>query len=116
MALIEGKVDMGHVRPLLTLAEEQQVTLLNTIINEQLAVRQAEKLAGQRFNNEKMGGSEFLPKNQDVETKWKAKLPKTDWLKLQFSKTRVGHGKLIRNFSSEDELQFYIRHIEDMIR
>lgn len=42
--LLQGKLDMGHARALLSLEESQQIELANEIVKKGLSVRQAERL------------------------------------------------------------------------
>src|SRR3970282_344898 len=46
--LMEGSLDMGHARALLSLEGAQQVLLANKIVLEGLSVREAEKLVQQQ--------------------------------------------------------------------
>ena len=48
--LMEGNLDMGHARALLTLESAQQVLLANKIVASGLSVREAEKLAQNLLN------------------------------------------------------------------
>ncbi|MER2514783.1 MAG: ParB/RepB/Spo0J family partition protein [Nitrosomonas ureae] len=45
--MMQGKIDMGHGRALLSLVPAQQIQLANTIVQKQLSVRETEKLVNQ---------------------------------------------------------------------
>ncbi|PXW88931.1 chromosome segregation DNA-binding protein [Nitrosomonas sp. Nm84] len=45
--MMQGKIDMGHGRALLTLAPAQQIKIANVIVQRQLSVRETEKLVNQ---------------------------------------------------------------------
>lgn len=45
--MMQGKIDMGHGRALLTLVPAQQITMANLIVQKQLSVRETEKLVNQ---------------------------------------------------------------------
>ena len=45
--MMQGKIDMGHGRALLTLAPAQQIKIANAIVQKQLSVRETEKLVNQ---------------------------------------------------------------------
>lgn len=109
--LLNGNIDMGHARALLPLPVIEQEEITAKIINEQLTVRQTEKLVNrhlQRVANHKQSVSA----NSSIEKKWKTLYQDNDWLSFQFSKTKAGQGKLILNFSDEKELQYYLEQLK----
>jgi ParB family transcriptional regulator, chromosome partitioning protein len=48
--MMQGKIDMGHGRALLTLAAAQQIKIATLIVHKQLSVRETEKLVNQLEN------------------------------------------------------------------
>ena len=107
--LMEGKLDMGHARALIGLEPAQQVMLANKITQENLSVREVEKLVKQ------------------VDGAMKPKVPKTnihqDVLSLQdmlseklgagvtITAKANGSGTLKINYSNLDELEGFIKKI-----
>ena len=107
--LMEGKLDMGHARALIGLEPAQQVMLANKITQENLSVREVEKLVKQ------------------VDGAMKSKVPQTNIHQDVFSlqdmlseklgagvtitaKTN-GSGTLKINYSNLDELEGFIKKI-----
>ncbi len=107
--LMEGKLDMGHARALIGLEPAQQVMLANKITQENLSVREVEKLVKQ------------------VDGAMKPKVPQTnihqDVLSLQdmlseklgagvtITAKANGSGTLKINYSNLDELEGFIKKI-----
>ena len=107
--LMEGKLDMGHARALIGLEPAQQVMLANKITQENLSVREVEKLVKQ------------------VDGAMKPKVPQTnihqDVLSLQDMLSEMlgagvtiaakanGSGTLKINYSNLDELEGFIKKI-----
>lgn len=50
--LIEGQIDMGHARALLSLSAAEQILIANQIVAKQLSVRETERLVKQVLNHE----------------------------------------------------------------
>lgn len=48
--MMQGKIDMGHGRALLSLSAAQQIKIAHTIVGKQLSVRETEKLVNQTEN------------------------------------------------------------------
>ena len=107
--LMEGRLDMGHARALIGLEPAQQVMLANKITQENLSVREVEKLVKQ------------------VDGAMKPKVPQTnihqDVLSLQDMLSEMlgagvtiaakanGSGTLKINYSNLDELEGFIKKI-----
>jgi ParB family chromosome partitioning protein len=109
--LMDGSLDMGHARALLSLEGAQQVLLANKIVLEGLSVREAEKLVQQQ------GEQAAAEKNIGIKA---AKTPNRDALKLQeemsehlgarveIKPNSKGGGKLIIEYSSNDHLEEFL--------
>lgn len=107
--LMDGKIDMGHARALLSLDAAQQVITANKVVAEKLSVRDAEKLVQ----------SILTP-----QTKPKRPVPSRDLLILQEElaqrigttvqiKTGIkGAGKLIIEYTSNDHLDELISRLK----
>ncbi|HLP98165.1 MAG TPA: ParB/RepB/Spo0J family partition protein [Sideroxyarcus sp.] len=103
--LMEGSLDMGHARALLSLDGAQQVLLANKIVLEGLSVREAEKLVQQQ-------GEQAPAKTEGKKT------PKVDRDTLQLQEEMSAHlgarveiksnskggGKLVIEYASNDHL------------
>ncbi len=51
--LMQGKIDMGHARALLSLGNAEQIEIGNLIAKKQLSVREAERIVQSRLNGER---------------------------------------------------------------
>ena len=103
--LMEGKLDMGHARALLSLEGAQQITTANQVAIEQLSVRETEELV-----NGLVAG--------DIKTKPQVKTKKLDrdvfrlqeslssqlGTKVEIKAAKNGSGKLIVVYQSNDHL------------
>jgi ParB family chromosome partitioning protein len=103
--LMEGKLDMGHARALLSLEGAQQITTANQVAIEQLSVRETEELV-----NGLVAG--------DVKTKPQVKTKKLDrdvfrlqeslssqlGTKVEIKAAKNGSGKLVVAYQSNDHL------------
>lgn len=103
--LMEGKLDMGHARALLSLEGAQQITTANQVAIEQLSVRETEELV----NGLVVG---------DVKTKPQVKTKKLDrdvfrlqeslssqlGTKVEIRAAKNGSGKLVVAYQSNDHL------------
>ncbi|NOU01005.1 MAG: ParB/RepB/Spo0J family partition protein [Gallionella sp.] len=103
--LMEGKLDMGHARALLSLEGAQQITTANQVAIEQLSVRETEELV-----NGLVAG--------DIKTKTQVKTKKLDrdafrlqeslssqlGTKVEIKAAKNGSGKLIVVYQSNDHL------------
>jgi len=91
----EGKLTMGHVRPLITMKDDAQIeALAKRIVKENLSVRAVEALT-----KVKVEPAEDTPKNKK-DYRYVTGLLQT---KLQ-SKVKVDEGKIVIPFADDDEL------------
>jgi ParB family chromosome partitioning protein len=105
--LMEGSLDMGHARSLLSLEGSQQVLLANKIVLEGLSVREAEKLVqqqGEQTPSSKTTGSKKTQKvsrdTQQLEEEMSAHLG----ARVEIKTNSKGGGKLVIEYSSNDHL------------
>lgn len=103
--LIEGQMEMGHARALLSLSEEQQLDLAMTIIQDGLTTSEVERRVAKLLHQT---GSEAIAKNivdkdpdiQSLETKIADKLG----MMVAISHKRNGRGRVTLHYNSLDEL------------
>jgi ParB family chromosome partitioning protein len=104
--LMEGSLDMGHARALLSLEGAQQVLLANKIVLEGLSVREAEKLVQQQSEtpSTKTAGSKRTQKvnrdTQQLQEEMSAHLG----ARVEIKSNSKGGGKLVIEYSSNDHL------------
>lgn len=101
-----GKIEMGHARALLSLKEDQQFDVANQVIQRSLSVRQTEDLVKRVLNPK--------PKKSTSVDPYIATLMQSLSQKLE-SKTEIkqsnNKGKIIIHYSSSDELDNILKHI-----
>ncbi|MBP9741863.1 MAG: ParB/RepB/Spo0J family partition protein [Burkholderiales bacterium] len=103
--LIEGQMEMGHARALLSLSEELQLDLAITIIHDGLTTSEVERRVAKLLHQAE---NETIPKNtvdkdpdiQSLETKIADKLG----MMVAISHKRNGRGKITLHYNSLDEL------------
>lgn len=111
MMLINGSLDMGHARALLTLDNNEQIEIAMKIVARNLSVRETEKLVNQC----KLAQPEtnFLSSISTQKTQQLSKIL-TDRLsskvKIQFNSR--GEGKVIIHVSSLDEAEWLVEHLK----
>jgi len=104
--LMEGSLDMGHARALLSLEGAQQVLLANKIILEGLSVREAEKLVQQQSEaapaktSSGKKGSKVDRDTQQLQEEMSAELG----ARVEIKSNSKGGGKLLIEYSSNDHL------------
>ena len=66
--LLEGQIDMGHARALLSLSAAEQILIATQVVAKQLSVRETEKLVKQILSNEHQNNKATAnkEKNRDV--------------------------------------------------
>ena len=105
--LMEGSLDMGHARSLLSLEGAQQVLLANKIVLEGLSVREAEKLVQQQGSQapEKAAnpGKKPRPENRDTQ-RLQDEISAQLGAKVEIKPNSKGGGKLVIEYSSNDHL------------
>lgn len=107
--LVEGQLEMGHARALLTLPCEQQVELANRIIEKKLTVREAEKLVQFRKSTRK---KQKYPHNIELDDLTK-KLSNSLSLKVSANINERGEGKIMIHFTSLAEVDWMIDQLPE---
>jgi len=111
MMLVDGLLDMGHARALLTLDDNLQRLIANTIIEKQLSVRETEKLV----NRTKFSASEtkFVESVDDQKIHYLNKILSerlSSKVKIQFNSK--GEGKIIIHVNSMVEAEWLVEHLQ----
>lgn len=106
MALASGEISEGHARALLSLKKQRdQLSLLTTIINRGLNVRQTEALARQLLLGD---DAEARPKRPPLTPHDKTMLAKFEsklGTKIELNRSEGETGRLVIHFYSQEELQ-----------
>ena len=105
--LMEGSLDMGHARSLLSLEGAQQVLLANKIILEGLSVREAEKLVQQQTEQaptKTASPSKKAPKEDRDTQRLQEEISAQLGVRVEIKPNSKGGGKLVIEYSSNDHL------------
>lgn len=107
--LVNGKLEMGHARCLLTLPSEQQSMLAQKIVEKNLTVRDAERLVQLcKLPNEK----KIQPYANEVNS-WVKKLSNSLSSKVAVNINEKGEGKVVIHFSSPDEVDWLVEQLAE---
>ena len=108
--LEQGRLDVGHARPLLSLEESEQLRIAEKIATEKMTARQVERLVTKKKEGRK-GGNQ--PQKQDPNlTKLERDISEALGAKTQITQTKNGKGKLVINFNSLEVLQGILEKIK----
>jgi ParB family chromosome partitioning protein len=98
--LMESRLDMGHARALLGLEGAQQISIANKVVQEQLSVRNTEKLVNKqleaRVKSEKIQDRDLM--------RLEAALSDQLGAKVEIKTAKNGSGKLVVAFDSNEHL------------
>jgi ParB family chromosome partitioning protein len=104
--LMQGSLDMGHARSLLSLEGAQQVLLANKIILEGLSVREAEKLVQQQGEQTPAKtASKKAPKEDRDTQRLQDEISAQLGVRVEIKPNGKGGGKLVIEYSSNDHLE-----------
>lgn len=105
--LMDGALDMGHARALLSLEGAQQVLLANKIILEGLSVREAERLVQQQSDQSPTKAtSPKSPKKDDRDTlRLQEEISSQLGARVEIKPNGKGGGKLVIEYASNDHLE-----------
>lgn len=108
-ALVEGKINAGQARALLSLpGESQQMQMLSSMLGEKITVRELEREAAKKKLNNSKGNWRRDPNLMYLEDKLREKLG----TKVTVSK-KGGKGNIVISYYSEEELAQLIRKLSE---
>jgi ParB family chromosome partitioning protein len=98
--MMQGKIDMGHGRALLSLAPLQQIKIANVIVQKQLSVRETEKIVNQiehpALKQVKKPDRDLLRLQEDVSERLGAQ--------VAIKPKKNGQGNIVIHYTSLDQL------------
>lgn len=104
--LEDNKLEMGHARAILAAPKEQQKELAILVVNEQMNVRQTERIVAGYVQKLKTGNANKKATKQDADTFNLCKsLSDNLGARVQIESLRNNKGRIIINYNSTDELQ-----------
>jgi ParB family transcriptional regulator, chromosome partitioning protein len=102
-ALVEGRISEGHARALVGMPPDAQVTLLRTVVEQGLSVRQTEELVRRlREPREPAAARSRQGRDQDLE-RVEEELRRSLGTKVSLSRSRRG-GRIVIEYYSDEEL------------
>ena len=107
-ALLEGKIEMGHARAMLSLAASEQVMVCQKVISNNLSVRDVEALIGQRSPAKRKIKKQKTADIVNFEENLSDKLGTP----VKISHKSNGSGVLKINYSNLDQLDSILKKIE----
>ena len=107
-ALLEGKIEMGHARAMLSLAASEQVMVCQKVISNNLSVRDVEALIGQRSPAKRKIKKQKTADIVNFEENLSDKLGTL----VKISHKSNGSGVLKINYSNLDQLDSILKKIE----
>ena len=109
--LEHGDIEMGHARALLGLRDDQQSSAAADVVSRAMTVRQTEALVRSLQDDAKPQTSQSTPNNPDVQ-RLERMLGERLGAKVAIQHTAKGKGKLVINYTSLDELDGILGHIQ----
>ncbi len=104
--LSKGAIEMGHARALLSLKEDQQFEVANQVVKRSLSVRQTEELVKRVLNPKPKRTTRTDPHIEALMQSLSQKLDSKTEIKSNGDK-----GKIIIHYTSSDELDNILKHI-----
>ena len=101
--LMQGKIEMGHARALLTVSGSRQAELAHQIINRNLSVREAEQLVGQVETQSRKTLRKQPRKDRDLQA-LEEELSEILGTAVTVKTMRGGRGKLTIDYAGLDQL------------
>ena len=108
--LLEGEIDMGHARALLTLSKARQVELAGQVVAKGLSVRETERLVQQAtapVDRARAEAPRLDPDSRRLQEELSESLGATVTLKPRAS----GKGSVVIDYSSLDELSGIVKRL-----
>lgn len=103
--LMEGRLDMGHARALLSLESGEQIMLANKIVMDGLSVREAEKLVQTLGDQpEKIKARKAAQPSRDTE-RLQEEMSAYLGTRVEIKTNSKGGGKLIIEYANNDSLE-----------
>ena len=106
--LLEGEIDMGHARAVITLKSASQISLINTVISKNLSVRDLESLIKKKNNT---GSSAKISAKPQDTVILEQELSEKLCANVSITHQSSGHGKVEIKYSSLQELEGIIKKI-----
>ncbi len=111
--LVNGDIEMGHARALLSLDDDRQAAAGSEIVAKGLNVRQTEDMV-RRLMSTDTAKKKSQPRNDADTRRLEEKLSTRLGQPVAIQHTAKGKGKLVINYGSLDELEGILNHFGDL--
>ena len=110
--LEERKLDMGHARALLAIADEvQQLDAARQVVRKELSVRETERLVKRMVEGKGRSSKPAPAANADIR-RLEIEVSERLGAKVRVEHTKKGSGRLVIGYNSLDELDGILKHIK----
>jgi ParB family chromosome partitioning protein len=111
----EGKISMGHAKPLLGLDSLTQKKLAKRIVDEELSVRQIEEITQNLTQKKESKRKPAKPHTEELPEKFGVLLELLDTKfnnKIQFKRNKNSEGgSIVINYASDEEIETFIKNL-----
>lgn len=108
--LMQGKIEMGHARALLSVSGSRQAELAHQIISRNMSVREAEQLVGQVETASRKTARKQPRKDRDLQA-LEEELAEILGTAVTIKSARNGRGKLTIDYASLDQLDTVLKKL-----
>jgi ParB family chromosome partitioning protein len=108
--LISGKIEAGHAKALLTLDQEDQISMSTDVINKNLSVRETEMVV-KNFKLPKVSSVRQAFKDNERIKSWTEILSQRLSSSISIALNERGQGKIVIKIDSTEEIEWLIKHI-----
>ncbi|MEO8157398.1 MAG: ParB/RepB/Spo0J family partition protein [Betaproteobacteria bacterium] len=108
--LMQGKIEMGHARALLSVNGARQAELAHQIISRNMSVREAEQLVGQVETTSRKTARKQPRKDRDLQA-LEEELAEILGTAVTIKSARNGRGKLTIDYASLDQLDIVLKKL-----
>jgi ParB family chromosome partitioning protein len=111
----DGKMSMGHAKPLLGLESVTRKKLAKRVIEEELSVRQIEEIVQGLTQKKESKRKPDRPRQEELPEKFGVLLELLDAKfnnKIQFKRNKNGEGgSIVINYASDEEIESFIKNL-----
>jgi ParB family chromosome partitioning protein len=111
----DGKISMGHAKPLLGLDAALQKELAKKIVDEELSVRQVEEMVQNLSHKKESRRKSEKPRQEELPEKFGVLLELLDVKfnnKIQFKRNKNGEGgSIVISYTSDKEIETFIQNL-----
>jgi len=107
------KIEMGHARALLALPEDQQIVLAQKIVENELSVREAEKLVQKTKTSQQTHSERPSHVSNELLSTWMRTLSDQLSTKVKINFNGKGEGRVVIHVDSPQEVEWLIEALQE---